>query len=62
MIQPPFDAFQDGYAAGKAQIVTTTLVGDLETPVSAFMKLAADRSHSSCSSRSRVARRAGATR
>jgi anthranilate synthase component 1 len=45
MIQPSFEDFQDGYAAGKPQIVTTTLVGDLETPVSAFMKLADDRSH-----------------
>src|SRR3954452_24491300 len=42
-IDPPFDAFAEGYAAGRAQIVATTLVGDLETPVAAFMKIAGDR-------------------
>src|SRR3954452_4940506 len=42
-IDPPFDAFAEGYAAGRAQIVATSLVGDLETPVAAFMKLASDR-------------------
>ena len=36
MIQPSFEAFAEGYAAGQAQIVFTRLVADLETPVSAF--------------------------
>jgi anthranilate synthase component I len=43
LLEPSFEAFSADYAAGKAQIVTLTLVGDLETPVSAFMKLAGDR-------------------
>lgn len=40
MIQPAFDGFAAGYAAGKPQLVYTRLVADMETPVSAFLKLA----------------------
>ncbi len=40
MIEPPFEGFQPGYAAGRPQLVFTRLVADLETPVSAFLKLA----------------------
>ena len=39
--EPSFDAFAAAYADGTAQILRTTLVGDLETPVSAFLKLKA---------------------
>ena len=39
--QPPFPAFAKGYGAGRPQVVWTRLVADLETPVSAYMKLAA---------------------
>jgi anthranilate synthase component 1 len=39
MIQPAFDAFAAGYAEGCAQLVYTRLVADMETPVSAFLKL-----------------------
>jgi anthranilate synthase component I len=39
MIQPAFDAFVAGYAEGCAQLVYTRLVADMETPVSAFLKL-----------------------
>src|SRR5579864_1081681 len=39
MIQPAFDAFAAGYASGRAQLVHTRLVADMETPVSAFLKL-----------------------
>src|SRR5215813_11400809 len=39
-ILPGGSAFAARYAAGEAQLVWTTLVGDLETPVSAFLKLA----------------------
>jgi anthranilate synthase component 1 len=42
MIQPAFDAFAPGYAEGRAQLVYTRLVADLETPVSAFLKLGFD--------------------
>jgi len=39
-LQPDFDSFRAAYEAGRAQVVWTTLVADLETPVSAFLKLA----------------------
>jgi anthranilate synthase component 1 len=42
-MQPQLEAFCALYAAGRAQILTTTLVGDQETPVSAFLKLAGER-------------------
>lgn len=37
---PPLGAFASRYEAGEAQVVWTTLVADLETPVSAFLKVA----------------------
>ncbi|MCH8917668.1 MAG: anthranilate synthase component I [Proteobacteria bacterium] len=37
---PLYGAFADDYAAGRPQLVWTRLVADLETPVSAFLKLA----------------------
>ncbi len=37
---PEFSVFADSYRAGTAQIVWTRLVADLETPVSALLKLA----------------------
>jgi anthranilate synthase component 1 len=39
-IEPTFSAFAASYARGKAQVVWTSLVADLETPVSAFLKIA----------------------
>src|SRR5438128_494358 len=39
-ILPEFSDFSNAYAAGAAQIVSTRLVADLETPVSAMLKLA----------------------
>src|SRR5215467_6672366 len=39
-IEPQATAFAKRYARGEAQVVWTTLVSDLETPVSAFLKLA----------------------
>jgi anthranilate synthase component 1 len=38
-IEPSQTAFAERYARGQAQVVWTTLVADLETPVSAFLKL-----------------------
>jgi anthranilate synthase component 1 len=38
-IEPPESVFADHYRRGEAQVVWTTLVADLETPVSAFLKL-----------------------
>jgi len=43
MIEPHFDVFERLSAEGKAQVVTTTLIADLETPVSAFLKLSQGR-------------------
>ena len=37
---PDFSAFEKTYTAGESQVVWTTLVADLETPVSAMLKLA----------------------
>src|SRR6516165_4514101 len=39
-IEPQATAFAKRYARGEAQVVWTTLVSDLETPVSAFLKVA----------------------
>ena len=39
-IEPQPAAFAKRYAGGEAQVVWTTLVADLETPVSAFLKIA----------------------
>ncbi len=38
-IEPTESAFAERYGHGQAQVVWTTLVADLETPVSAFLKL-----------------------
>lgn len=43
---PEFSTFEARYAAGEAQVVWTTLVSDLETPVSAMYKLADGRPNS----------------
>jgi anthranilate synthase component 1 len=40
-IEPAAEAFAERYARGEAQVVWTSLVADLETPVSAFLKIAA---------------------
>src|SRR4051794_28426954 len=40
-IEPSAEVFAERYARGEAQVVWTTLVADLETPVSAFIKVAA---------------------
>jgi anthranilate synthase component 1 len=42
-IEPAVDAFAERYASGEPQVVWTTLVADLETPVSAFLKIAGGR-------------------
>jgi anthranilate synthase component 1 len=45
-IEPQAPAFAKRYAQGEAQVVWTTLVSDLETPVSAFLKIAGGRPQS----------------
>lgn len=40
IVSPDYDEFARGYEAGNAQILQTRLVADLETPVSAMLKLA----------------------
>ncbi len=42
-IEPSAQVFAAHYAAGEPQVVWTTLVADLETPVSAFLKIAGNR-------------------
>jgi anthranilate synthase component 1 len=42
-IEPQADAFSARYGRGEVQVVWTTLVADLETPVSAFLKIAGGR-------------------
>jgi anthranilate synthase component 1 len=39
MILPDFESFARGHAAGRVQLLYTKLVADLETPVSAYLKL-----------------------
>ncbi len=43
MIEPAFEAFAPAYAAGRASLLVAKLIADLETPVSAFLKLSASR-------------------
>jgi anthranilate synthase component 1 len=43
--EPAFDAFTDGYKAGRPQLVWTKRVADLETPISAMLKLADGKPH-----------------
>src|SRR5215469_4154686 len=42
-IEPSAEVFAATYARGDSQVVWTTLVADLETPVSAFLKTGADK-------------------
>ncbi len=42
---PKFDAFKSTYEAGAPQVVWTTLIADLETPVSAYLKLTEGRAN-----------------
>jgi anthranilate synthase component 1 len=39
LLAPALEAFSAAYEAGRPQILRATLVGDLETPVSAYLKL-----------------------
>ena len=43
---PELQAFSSVYAAGRPQVVFTRLIADLETPVSAFLKLTDNRPYS----------------
>jgi anthranilate synthase component I len=42
-IEPCAELFTERYLGGDPQLVWTTLVADLETPVSAFLKIARGR-------------------
>ncbi len=46
VIQPTYDEFARAYEAGQPQILSTRLVADLETPVSAMLKLARNAKYS----------------
>ena len=43
---PSFEAFASLYRSGQPQVVAETLIADLETPVSAMMKLVGGEPHS----------------
>ena len=43
---PEFNTVREAYEAGRAQVVWTTLVADLETPISAYLKLAGTKRNS----------------
>lgn len=45
-INPDFEEFESRYRKGKAQVVSTRLVADLETPVSAMLKFARNEHYS----------------
>ncbi|MEX0758520.1 MAG: anthranilate synthase component I, partial [Tistlia sp.] len=45
-VTPDFAAFEAAYRAGTPQVVSTRLIADLETPVSAYLKLAEGRPYS----------------
>jgi anthranilate synthase component 1 len=45
-VEPAFEDFEPGYKNGEPQLLWTRLVSDLETPVSAFLKLAGRRPNS----------------
>jgi len=38
-VEPDFPAFAEAYAAGRPQVVWTRVIDDLETPVSAYLKI-----------------------
>jgi anthranilate synthase component 1 len=41
-LAPDFDVFREGYEAGCSQLLYRRVVGDLETPLSAYLKLTGD--------------------
>ena len=45
-VEPAFPAFADAIRTGRPQVVWTRMVADLETPVSAMLKLAEGRPNS----------------
>ncbi len=45
-VSPEFKRFNNLYESGRSQVVWTTFVADLETPVSTFLKLAVGRPNS----------------
>src|SRR5215472_3988226 len=45
-VEPSFSNFSARFMAGEPQLVSTRLIADLETPVAAMLKLAADRPYS----------------
>ena len=41
--EPSFDSFRTAWEAGRPQVVFRRLIDDLETPVSAYLKIARER-------------------
>ena len=46
LFEPAYDSFSRHYEEGKSQVISTSLVADLETPVSAMLKLASGKPNS----------------
>ena len=40
LVDPPYSTFEEKYLTHQAQVAWTSLVADLETPVSAMLKIA----------------------
>ena len=51
--EPSLESFGAKYAAGQPQVVWTRLIDDLETPVSAYLKIARGRPYAFTSRRHR---------
>lgn len=45
-VEPAFTGFAEAYAAGRPQVVWTRVIDDLETPVSAYLKIGRGEPHS----------------
>ncbi|HRD47576.1 MAG TPA: anthranilate synthase component I, partial [Caulobacter sp.] len=44
-VEPTFEAFEQAWNSGRPQVVWTRLIDDLETPVSAYLKIARGRAY-----------------
>ena len=60
MIEPAFAAFAAEHDKGRGQLLFTRLVADMETPVSAFLKLGDGKDNAFLLKAFRAAKRAGA--
>lgn len=45
-VEPSFEEFKEGFETGKSQVLALSLIADLDTPVSAYLKLTEGERHS----------------